>query len=191
MLEHYLLIGTSDAYQVAKDVLAERYENSSVIDTAFTSKLERWSRISPRDATALREFLDFFDKIRAARPTVLSLGVLDYSKENTQLVDKNCQNKKTCTACSGARLTCLHRTRDEELYEGTSNCMNVFFLLGQDCGKDHSMIIPVWVRPEGDPSKEYLEYAVLDDQSNVGFVSESLCDRLNLLNLLNSAATFM
>ena len=42
------------------------------------------------------------------------------------------------------------------------------------------MIIPVWVRPEGDPSRESLEYAVLDNQSNVGFVSQSLCDRLNL-----------
>ena len=87
VLEHYLLIGTSDAYKVAKDVLAERYGNSSVIGTAFASKLEKWSRISPRDATALRDFLDFFDKITVARPTVLSLGVLDYSKENTQLMD--------------------------------------------------------------------------------------------------------
>ena len=87
VLEHYLLIGTSDAYQEAKDVLVERCGKSSVIGTAFTCKLEKWSRISPRDAKALREFLDLFDKIRAARPTVLSLAVLDYSKENTQLVD--------------------------------------------------------------------------------------------------------
>ena len=49
MLEHYRLIGTSDAYQVVKDVLAEIYGNSSVIGTAFTSKLEKWSRITPRE----------------------------------------------------------------------------------------------------------------------------------------------
>ena len=109
-------------------------------------------------------------------------------RSSDEHIAKNCQNKKNCTACSGARLTCLHRTRVEEHYEGTSNCMNVCFLLGQDGGKDHSMIIPVWVRPESDPSKGYLEYAVLDDQSNIGFVSESLCDRLNLLN---STATFI
>ena len=83
---------------------------------------------------------------------------------------------------------CLHRTRDEQDDESTSSCMNVCFLLGQDGDKDDSIIIPVRVRPEGDPSKESLEYAVLDDQSNVGFVSEILCDRLSLLN---SAATFM
>ena len=42
------------------------------------------------------------------------------------------------------------------------------------------MIVPVWVRPEGDPSRESLEDAVLDDQSNVCFASQSLCDRLQL-----------
>ncbi|KAK3748422.1 hypothetical protein QZH41_005765 [Actinostola sp. cb2023] len=42
------------------------------------------------------------------------------------------------------------------------------------------MIVPVWVRPEGEPSKEILQYAVLDDQSNVSFISQSLCDRLDL-----------
>ena len=54
-------------------------------------------------------------------------------------------------------LTCLHGKRDEQHDEGTSNRMNVSFLPRQDGGKDKSMIIPVWVRPEGD-----------------------LCDRLNL-----------
>ena len=42
------------------------------------------------------------------------------------------------------------------------------------------MIVPVWVRREGDPTSETLQYTVLDDQSNVGFISESVCDKLNL-----------
>ena len=43
------------------------------------------------------------------------------------------------------------------------------------------MIIPVIVvRPKNNPTKESLEYAVLDDQSNSCFVSESICDRLNI-----------
>ena len=87
VVEHYLLIGISTAYQKVKDVLEERYGNSSVISTVFTSKLEKWSRSSPRDETAQRELSDFLDKITAARPTVPSLGVLVYAKENAQLVD--------------------------------------------------------------------------------------------------------
>lgn len=42
------------------------------------------------------------------------------------------------------------------------------------------MIVPVWVRPVGEPEKEVLLYAVLDDHSNVSFVSQTLCERFNL-----------
>ena len=42
------------------------------------------------------------------------------------------------------------------------------------------MIVPVWVRPKNQPDKEILQYAVLDDQSNVGFISLALCDKLQV-----------
>jgi len=42
------------------------------------------------------------------------------------------------------------------------------------------MIVPVWVRQVSQPSEEVLQYAVLDDQSNVSFVSQSLCEKLIL-----------
>ena len=42
------------------------------------------------------------------------------------------------------------------------------------------MIIPVLVRSASNLGKESLEYAVLDDQSNSCFVTESLCSRLNI-----------
>ena len=42
------------------------------------------------------------------------------------------------------------------------------------------MIVPVWVRLVGEPEKEVLQYAVLDDHSNVSFVSQTLCERFNL-----------
>ena len=38
----------------------------------------------------------------------------------------------------------------------------------------------MWVRPVGEPEKEILQYAVLDDHSNFSFVSETLCERFNL-----------
>lgn len=42
------------------------------------------------------------------------------------------------------------------------------------------MIVPVWVRHISKPSQEVLQYAVLDDQSNVSFVLQSLCEQLDL-----------
>ena len=42
------------------------------------------------------------------------------------------------------------------------------------------MIVPVWVRHIDQPSKEVLQYAILDDQSNVSFVSQQLCEDLAL-----------
>ena len=42
------------------------------------------------------------------------------------------------------------------------------------------MIVPVWVRSVHNPTKEILQYAILDDQSNFSFVSQRLCNRLHL-----------
>ena len=41
VVEHYLLIGTEDAYQKAKSELQERYGNCNVVSTAFINKLEK------------------------------------------------------------------------------------------------------------------------------------------------------
>ena len=53
-------------------------------------------------------------------------------------------------------------------------------LSGQGGGFDHTLIVPVWVRPVGQPEKYILQYAVLDDHSNVSFVSQALCERFKL-----------
>ena len=42
------------------------------------------------------------------------------------------------------------------------------------------MIVPVWVKLVEELEREFLQYAVLDDHSNVSFVSETLCERFNL-----------
>ena len=42
------------------------------------------------------------------------------------------------------------------------------------------MNVPLWVRPVGEPERQILQYAVLDDHSNASFVSETLCERFNL-----------
>ena len=100
----------------------------------------------------------------------------------------NCKHKKVCKICSKPHPTCLHQEKEKlseeenekQVSNGTSSGINVCSLQDQQDGRDHAMIVPVWVRPEGESSNEILQYAVLDDQSNVGFVSKSLCDKLNL-----------
>ena len=80
-MEHYLLIGTEDAYQKAKFVLQKPYGNCNVVSTEFINKLEKWPNIGPKDASALREFLDMLDKVFAAKNTIPDISVLDYAKE--------------------------------------------------------------------------------------------------------------
>ncbi|KAL9966153.1 hypothetical protein ACROYT_G024179 [Oculina patagonica] len=90
----------------------------------------------------------------------------------------SCKNKLVCRVCSKTHPTCLHLQKDT--VEATSNCTNVCTIPEQGKGSDHAMIVPVWVRHISKPSQEVLHYAVLDDQSNVSFVSQSLCEELNL-----------
>ena len=85
VVEHYLLIGTEDAYQKARSVLQERYGNCNVVSTAFINKLEKWPKIESKDASALREFSDMLNKVLAVIP---GLSVLDYAKENVKLPSK-------------------------------------------------------------------------------------------------------
>ena len=50
------------------------------MSTAFINKLEKWPKIEPKDASALREFSDMLEKVLAAKNTIPGLSVLDYAK---------------------------------------------------------------------------------------------------------------
>ncbi|XP_071476202.1 uncharacterized protein [Diadema antillarum] len=104
VVDHYLLLGTDDAYQRARSVLKERYGDSTLVSS------------------------------------------------------------------------CLHR---DVKPQGSTNCTTVCSLPDQD-GREHCMIVPVWVRHRSNPGKEVLQYAILDDQSNVGFISEGLRQKLDI-----------
>ena len=88
VVEHYLLLGTEDAYQRARSLLHERYGNCNVISTSFLDKLEKWPKIGIKDSLSLREFSDFLNKVVAAQKTIKSLALLDFARENVKLVSK-------------------------------------------------------------------------------------------------------
>ncbi|XP_041484991.1 uncharacterized protein LOC121431537 isoform X2 [Lytechinus variegatus] len=326
IVEHHLLIGGSNAYQEALKQLEDRFGDPNTISVSYTKKLTSWPKISSHDASGLRDFADFLQKVVAAKRRVRNLGILDYPQENVKLVEKlpgylegkwrdeidrwrshkgpqsfpsftefaefvmraaskanipemeplskeskpnfkanqrsmkartfvtngqdgepskqskalskhrhgrfslcpfcerdhhiedcdrfaknsvqvrkaffrkkmiclgcggtdnhfvkHCHQRKSCKLCGKMHLTCLHydQTKPDgkaELQEGTSNCTSVCLMPDQD-GRDHSMIVPVWVRHVDRPSEETLEYAILDDQSNVSFVSKRLCKKLDV-----------
>ena len=312
VVEHYLLLGTDEAYVKARESLANRYGNTSTVSSAFMKKLNSWPKISDRNPGGLRSFADFLQQVSVAKMSVDTLGILDFPQENVKLVMKlpfylerkwrdevnkwqrcgygsyptfarftdfvscaaekanipeleymysrmdelkqrsvspkvktsqgrsfstsaetsskhgeysscpcckkdhhlddcpefekksfqekktfffqkylcmgcgqssahrvkDCPRKRQCKKCNESHLTCLHRQKVAQS-SGSSKCTSVCSLPDQD-GKDHCMIVPVWVRHMGDPTRESLEYAILDDQSNVGFVSKSLCNKMDV-----------
>ena len=74
VVEHYLLIGTEDAYQKARPVLQERYGNCNVVGTDFINQLEKWPKIIAKEASGLRKISDLWDKVLAARTFHLRLS---------------------------------------------------------------------------------------------------------------------
>lgn len=94
---------------------------------------------------------------------------------------KDCPERKICKECEGRHLTCLHYPKKPPVFrdEGTARCTTVCSIPDQN-GRDHCMIVPVWVRHTDKPNDECLVYAVLDDQSNVSFMSEKLRDKLKV-----------
>lgn len=118
-----------------------------------------------------KERKDFFYK------RFLCLGCASSSQHQVA----SCGNRLKCRICFGNHPTCLHVQKT--LAESITNCTNVCTIPEQEGGSDHAMIVPVWVRQVDETSKEVMQYAVLDDQSNVRFVSQSLYEKLNLPSL--------
>nr|XP_054759571.1 uncharacterized protein LOC129265622 [Lytechinus pictus] len=310
VVQHFMLIGSEDGYERVMSVISERYGNPSIVSTAYMNKLAAWPKIGPKDCNGLMEFADFLGKVKAAKQSVKSPGILDYPQENAKLLEKlpvylegrwrdeidrqrenidqqeypsfskfeefvrraankanipelaglretsrslgalgpkartfatdgrrvksewskngsyakcpwckedhtldecddfvtkpmydrkaffkrrlcmgcgrtdshrikECQDRRSCKECGGSHLSCLHYATKKTEHAGFVNCTTVCSIQDQN-GRDHSMIVPVWVRHQENPSKECLVYAVLDDQSNVSFMSEKLRDKLGV-----------
>jgi len=77
-----------DAYQDAWAMLNERYGHSSVIISAFRTKLSSWPKIGGKEYLALRKFADFLVTIDNAIPHISGLKNLNDEEENRKLLQK-------------------------------------------------------------------------------------------------------
>ena len=107
---------------------------------------------------------------------------------------RQCEQKKQCTICKKPHVTALHfkdrpSLRNDQPPEG-SNDETSKTTLASSCASichanNHSvttsaLIVPVWLHHKDDPSREVQVYAVLDDQSDTCFVTNEVCEELEL-----------
>ena len=59
MVEHYLILGTDEAYVEATELLTNRYGNTSTVPSAFMKKLNSWRKMSDMTPDGLRSIADF------------------------------------------------------------------------------------------------------------------------------------
>ncbi|KAK3702243.1 hypothetical protein QZH41_016771 [Actinostola sp. cb2023] len=94
------------------------------------------------------------------------------SKEN------KCIKLPSCDRCSSQNHpTCLHEDKPQQgpaKESAESNCTSVCKVEDQQFGRDHSLIVPVWISSTENPVVEKLTYALIDSQSNATFISEGM-----------------
>ena len=81
---------------------------------------------------------------------------MGYAVSKSQL--KDCKERSKCKTCLGMHPTCLYKEQ-AQVNDVVSNCVSVCVLPDQGSGFDHTLIVPVWVRPVGHLEKEILQYA--------------------------------
>ena len=92
---------------------------------------------------------------------------------------KDRKETSKCKTCSGMHPTCLQKGQSQ-VDVVVSNCVRACMLPDQSGRFYHTLVVPVSVRPVSQSEKEILQYAVLEDHSNVSSVSQTLSKRFNL-----------
>ncbi|XP_078321623.1 uncharacterized protein LOC111100747 [Crassostrea virginica] len=93
--------------------------------------------------------------------------------------NKDCRRKHTCGICKGKHPSCLHEDRPPireqhcEVREASS------FRVSRGYTHSTSMIVPVWVSAQDNPSHEILTYALLDTQSDTTFILDETAAALH------------
>ena len=84
----YFLLKGDNAYDIAKDVLEQRYGSSFAISEAFRDKLDNWPRVQAKDARALRRLSDFLNQCESAMTDIKGLEILNDNRENRKILRK-------------------------------------------------------------------------------------------------------
>ncbi|XP_030838113.1 uncharacterized protein LOC115922739 [Strongylocentrotus purpuratus] len=103
----------------------------------------------------------------ASQPQKLEIPVFSGVADGHGAKDRT--ERKVCKICEGRPLACLHKPTENQINppeEAASKYTNVCAPQDQD-EQEHCMIVPDWVRCK-------------DDQRNVGFVSDELCEQLGV-----------
>lgn len=107
---------------------------------------------------------------------------------------KECRHRHTCDSCRGRHPTCLHDDGygKVEIKEWTNREMSAqhreteptsavsLNVTSQGQSENTSMIVPVWVSSDNNPSREKLVYALLDTQSDTTFIENDVSNELQL-----------
>ena len=119
----------------------------------------------------------------------LCWGCLRFGHNSSQ-----CKRRKSCKTCNGLHPTSLHgdvpaaknnetkptaereANAENRTQESATSCRTV--ASNEDISQ--SMIVPVWLYHVSDPNKKIMVYALLDEQSDACFVSNSTVSALNI-----------
>ncbi|CAB4044107.1 Hypothetical predicted protein [Paramuricea clavata] len=106
---------------------------------------------------------------------------------------RNCKESIRCQTCKKPHATLLHfeskeskngnkKENEESSKEKPKVANRVVVCHSNDCNEvtTSSLILPVWICHKDNPEKKIMTYAVLDDQSDTCFVTDSVCDQLEI-----------
>ena len=138
----------------------------------------------PHDLDACPEFVK---KTIAERKEFASAKGLCYGCLQRGHLSKDCKERKRCSICKRQHPTPFHgdyRKREEITCDkGDPNQMPnaaACFMNGQGKGQANSMIVPVWLSHASNPRAKRLVYALLDDQSDTTFVTDTVLNHLGV-----------
>ncbi|KAK3727739.1 hypothetical protein QZH41_005198 [Actinostola sp. cb2023] len=136
----------------------------------------------------LEECKEFLKKTVEDRKSFVKLNNLCFRCLKRGHMVRQCRGRQRCEECKKPHATTLHekgeQPRDTKIgadgtaEKATSNCTKV--CQTTDCGLTCSLIVPVWLHHRDNPEKRTEVYAILDDQSDVCFITENVCEELGL-----------
>lgn len=127
---------------------------------------------------ALTECQSFMRKSLTERRELVRRSGLCYGCLGRNHTSRQCKQRATCAVCSKGHPTCMHEYR----VQSDSDCSETSSATSLKAGTKKipcttSQIVPVFVST-GEDDESVLTYALLDNQSDTSFITQSLADKL-------------